>query len=186
MRVPGAFALLGALAIAGRCSERTAKPIQSEQWKLPTGRTVRPLKVWRSSPDIDPPFLLLAYATSLSVRDTLALREEARAVWPQFLPLVRRSGVSKAMLQANARPFFLLRLPFLGWFHLPNQFTFVLNRQLDGTWRISGDTVSLSGGGIGTAFPSFGAKCTIAPLAPRQSGTPPCVKRSILARPDSR
>jgi hypothetical protein len=134
---------------------------------------------------MNPPFLLLAYATSLSVRDTLALREEARAVWPNFLPLVRRARVSKAVLQANARPFFLVRLPFLGWFHEPNQFTFVLNRQFDGTWRIAGDTVSLSGG-RDTAFPSFGAKCTIPPLAPRPSGTPPCVKRSILARPDSR
>jgi len=186
MRVPGAFALLGVIAIGGSCSGSTAKPIQSEQWKLPTGRTVRPLKVSRSLPDIDPPFLLLAYATSLSVRDTLALREEARAVWPEFLPLVRRSGVSKAVLQANASPFFIISLPFLGWFHLQGQFTFVLNRQLNGTWQILGDTVSLSGGGRDTAFPSFGARCTIAPLAPRQSGAPPCVKRSILARPDSR
>jgi hypothetical protein len=186
MRVHEVFTLLGAVAIAGSCGGSTANPKQPVDWKLPTGRTVRPLRVLRSSPDIDPPFLLLAYATSLSVRDTLALREEARAVWPQFLPLVRRSGVSKAALQANARPFFLLRLPFLGWFHLPNQSTFILNRQLDGTWRILGDTVSLSGGGIETTFPSFGARCTIAPLTPRQSGAPPCVKRSILARPDSR
>jgi hypothetical protein len=186
MRVPGAFALLGAIAIAASCSGSPAQPIQSEQWKLPTGRTVRPLKVLRSLPDVDPPFLLLAYATSLSVRDTLALREEARAVWPEFLPLVRRARVSKAVLQPNARPFFLVSLPFLGWFHVPNQFTFVLNRQFDGTWRISGDTVSLSGGVRDTTFPSFGARCTIAPLAPRQSGAPPCVKHSILGRPDSR
>jgi hypothetical protein len=186
MRVPGAFALLGAIAIAGSCSGGTAKPIQSEQWKLPTGRTVRPLQVLRSLPDIDPPFLLLAYATSLSVRDTLALREEAREVWPRFLPLVRRSGVAKAVLQAKVSPWFIVRLPFLNWFQVQHQFTFVLNRQLNGTWQIMGDTVSLSGGGVDTAFTSFGARCTIAPLARPQSGAPPCVKRSLLARPDSR
>lgn len=72
MRVPRAFALLGAIAIAGSCSGGTAKPIQSEQWKLPTGRTVRPLQVLRSLPDIDPPFLLLATLSPVRI----ALRRE--------------------------------------------------------------------------------------------------------------
>ena len=183
-RATRVVALLSAVAIAAGCNGGTASPKPAEDWKLSSGRTVRPLQVLRSLPDIDPPFLLLAYATSLDLRDTLALRDEAHAVWPRFLPLVRHAGVSKAVLQANASSF-RINLPFMSWFQTQRRFTFVLNRQLDGTWQILGDTASLTGG-VDTTFPSFGSKCKFAPLAPRPLGAAPrCPKRSILARPDS-
>src|SRR5580700_3943254 len=37
----------------------------------------------------------------VSPGDTIALRDEATALWPRFLPMVKRAGVWKAVLQAN-------------------------------------------------------------------------------------
>jgi len=184
MREFGVLAVLVTAATCTGCNRPTSGARPLNDWKLATGRSVRPLQVQTSAPDVVPPFILLAYATSVDLRDTFALRKEAYAVWPRFLPYVRRAVVSKAVLQANESPF-AVTLPFLTWSRTQRRFTFVLNQQPDGSWRMLGDSVALSGGGD-SAFSSFGPKCSIAPLASRQSGAPPCVKRSILALPDSR
>jgi len=179
--------VIAALAVAtgvGGCSNRGGASERLNEWKLASGRAVRPIQVQRSSPEIDPPFLLLAYATSVDLDDTVALRKEAYAVWPRFLPIVRHAAVSKAVLQANGSPF-RVTLPFLAWIGRQRRFTFVLNKDPDGTWRVSGDTVALSGGSD-TTFSLFGTKCKIAPLGPRQLGAPRCIRPSILALPDSR
>lgn len=127
---------------------------------------MRPLRIQRSAPGIDPAFLLLAYSTSLSLHDTLGLREEAREVWARFHPLVQRAGVFQAVLQANARSVFRVNLPLAAWFQVQRQFTFVANRQDDGTWLISGDTVPLPGAG-GAVLNPYPKRREFAPLAPR-------------------
>jgi hypothetical protein len=196
MRASGIAALLSITVTAAGCDGSGATQPQPQAWKLSSGRTVWPLQVLRSAPDIDPPFLLLAYTTSAGMRDTLVLRDEAHEVWPRFAPLVQREGYSKAVLQANAKnPYFRFSLPFLLWFQIQHRFTFVLNRQSDGTWRMMGDRVPLivvtdstaRPFGLDTSFPSrFRAGCKFAPLALRPSGaTPQCPPRSVLAVPDS-
>jgi hypothetical protein len=65
------------------------------------GDTVQAVAIRRSAPDAEPPFLMLVYRTSLSLGDTIALRDEATALRPRFLPMVKRAGVWKAVLQGN-------------------------------------------------------------------------------------
>jgi hypothetical protein len=95
----------------------------------------------RSAPNVEPPFLVRGYRTSLNLGDSLALRDEATAFWPRFLPMVKRAGVWKAVVQANGEAV------HIGGFFYQRRYTFIVLRDTHDQWYFRGDLGTLSDSG---------------------------------------
>jgi hypothetical protein len=98
--------------------------------------TVYRVKTWTFE-DGAPPALQIEYEPSFSVADSDAVREEARKLWPAFMPYVEAIHLTRAIVTATN--FRLNGLWPVAWTSTNKSYGFVASRDTAGKWTFVGD-----------------------------------------------
>jgi hypothetical protein len=112
--------------------------------RLPDGDTltVYRIKYWKFDSG-DAPALQIEYQTQVDISDTIAVKAEARRIWPVFRPYIDAVEVSNAIITATDRKFQGNGVAHVTRMH---HFGTIAVRDSSSTWHFSGESVPLDVG----------------------------------------
>ncbi len=100
--------------------------------KLPSGKEVRILGMYKMFFSNDDPALMLKYETDIQLSDAAALQKEVEEIWDVFQVDVEKAGLSTGILQAST--------PQTGSFiKVSRSRNFVVQKNLKGIWEFAKD-----------------------------------------------